>query len=225
MQMTKSKAKPDAPRDDWNNDLGASFSPDGRYIYFARRKRNFSYNVTFPLWQIVRRNLVTGDEDTITSLAGSAFRPEVSPDGHFLVYGTRCEQQTALRIRNLTTGDDRWLASAVQHDDQESRATRDLLPGYAFTPDCRYLVLSYGGHIWKIETNGTQKTAEQIPFTAHVRLDLGPLLRFSTRIEDSKPVQARLIMEPAWSPDGKQVAFRPLVIYTSLTATEGMSSA
>src|SRR5579875_3193088 len=52
MQMTKSRAKPDTPRDQWNNDLGATFSPDGKYVYFARRKRNFSYNATFPLWQI-----------------------------------------------------------------------------------------------------------------------------------------------------------------------------
>ena len=206
-QMTKSKTKPDAPRDDWNNDLGASFSPDGKFVYFARRKRNFSYNVTFPLWQIVRRNLVTGDEDTITNMAGSAFRPQVSRNGQYLVYATRYEQQTALRVRNLTTGDDRWLAAAVQHDDQESRATRDLLPGYAFTPDSSSLLLNYGGHIWNLPVNGGQKDAKQIAFKAHVHLDIGPLLKFPGRVDDSKTVRSRLIMEPAWSPDGKQVVF------------------
>jgi Tol biopolymer transport system component len=207
MQMTKSKLKPDAPRDDWNNDLGASFSPDGKYVYFARRKRSFSYNVTFPLWQVVRRNLISGDEDTITNLAGSGFRPLVSPNGKMLVYATRYEQQTALRVRDLTTGDDRWLASAVQHDDQESRATRDLLPGYAFTPDSKSLVLNYGGHIWSIPAAGTQKDAQQIAFKAHVHLDLGPLLKFPIRVDDSPMVRSRLVMEPAWSPDGRQVAF------------------
>ncbi len=207
LQMTKSKTRPDAPRDDWNNDLGASFSPDGKFIYFARRKRSFTYNVNFPLWQLVRRNLTTGDEDTITDLAGSAFRPLVSPNGAMLIYATRYEQQTALRIRNLATGDDRWLASSVQHDDQESRATRDVLPGYAFTPDSKSLVLSYGGKIWSLPAAGTQKDAQQIAFKAHVHQDLGPLLKFPIRVDDSPTVRSRLVMEPAWSPDGKQVAF------------------
>ncbi len=207
MQMTKSKAKPDTPREEWNNDLGASFSPDGKFVYFARRKRNFSYNVTFPLWQVMRRNLVTGDEDSITNLAGSGFRPSVSPDGKYLVFATRYEQQTALRVRNLNTGEDRWLASSVQRDDQESRATRDLLPGYAFTPDSQSVVLSYGGHIWQIPAAGSQKDAKQIAFRAHVHQDLGPLLDFRARVEDGTSVKSRLIMEPTWSPDGKQVAF------------------
>ncbi len=204
IQMTKSKAKPDTPRDDWNNDLGATFSPDGKYVYFARRKRNFTYNVTFPLWQIVRRNLITGDEDNITDLAGSAFRPLVSPDGQWLVYATRFEQQTALRVRALSTGDERWLAANVQRDDQESRATRDLLPGYAFTPDSKAIVASYGGHIWRVPLDGSP---QQIPFQAHVKQDIGPLLDFPIRINDDEPIRSRLIMEPSISPDGKQVAF------------------
>ncbi len=77
IQVTKSRMKPDAPRSEWNNDMGASFSPDGRTVYFARRKNSFSYNVTFPLWQLERRNLNSGDQDTITSAPGSAFRPAV----------------------------------------------------------------------------------------------------------------------------------------------------
>lgn len=204
VQVTKAKIKPDTPAADQNNDLGATFSKDGKFVYFARRKRSFSYNVTFPLWQIVRRNLTSGDEDNITNIAGSAIRPRVSPDGKFLVYATRYEQQTALRIRDLATGDERWLASNIQRDDQESRATRDLLPGYAFTPDSQAIVLNYGGKIWRQPLQGKPV---QIPFKAHVKLEVGPLLDFPTRIKDDEPVRSRLIMEPSLSPDGKQIAF------------------
>ena len=205
MQMTKSKAKPDTPRDEWNNDMGATFSPDGKFVYFARRKRNFSYNVTFPLWQLVRRNLVSGDEDSITDLAGSAIRPLVSPDGKWLVYGTRYEQQTALRIRDLSSGDERWLAAGVQRDDQESRATRDLLPGYAFTPDSAAIVLNYDGHLWRIPATGSQKDAQMIPFKVHVKQDLGPLLHFTSRVDDSPSVRSRLIISLRGRPTARRL--------------------
>jgi hypothetical protein len=83
-------------------------------------------NVTYPLSQITRRDRVTSDEDTITDSPGSAIWPLLSPDGSRLVYGTRYEAQTGLRIRDLATGEERWLVYPVEHDDQESRYTRDF---------------------------------------------------------------------------------------------------
>ena len=106
---------------------------------------------TFPLSQIVRRDRTTGDEDTITDAQGSAFRPLLSPDGTKLVYGTRVDNQTGLRIRDLATGEERWLKLPVQRDEQESRFTRDLIPGYAFTPDGKSVLAAYGGKIHRID--------------------------------------------------------------------------
>ena len=189
VQVTKTRTSPTTPRDQMLNDLGAVASPDGKYFYYARRKRNFSYNVNFPLWQIVRRNRVTGDEDTITDEGGSAIRPVLSPDGKKLVYGTRFDTETGLRIRDLTTGEDRWLKYPIQRDDQESRATRDTLPGYAFTPDGKELVACYGGKIHRIQVATGEDRV--IPFHAHVSLDAGPALKFASRVEEG-PVKARL---------------------------------
>lgn len=76
-----------------------------------------------------------GTRTVMTSRYGSAIRPVLSPDGRHLVYGTRHAAQTGLRIRDLETGEERWLAYPVQRDDQESTAELDALPGYAFTPD------------------------------------------------------------------------------------------
>src|SRR5262249_53989323 len=42
------------------NRLGAVASPDGRFVYYAERMGLFSYNVRFPLWQIVRFDRETG---------------------------------------------------------------------------------------------------------------------------------------------------------------------
>ena len=96
------------------NKLGAVASPDGRFVYYAERKGLFSYNVQFPLWQIVRFDRQTGDTATITNAQGSAMRPVLSPDGKWLVYATRFETATGLRIRNLADGR-RALAGVPRH--------------------------------------------------------------------------------------------------------------
>jgi Tol biopolymer transport system component len=137
VQVTKGKTKPDPQRDDYTHAIGAVATRDGKYLYYTKRNKLFNAynNLTFPLSQVTRRDRVTGDEDTVTDAHGSGFRPVISPDGKLLVYGTRVDNQTGLRIRDLASGEERWLKLPVQHDEQESRYTRDLIPGYAFTPD------------------------------------------------------------------------------------------
>ncbi|MBW1688193.1 MAG: PD40 domain-containing protein, partial [Deltaproteobacteria bacterium] len=84
VQVTKSKPKPDTPFYEWHNALGAVASPDGRYLYYAKRTgRPFveMAGYDFPFCQIARRDLTTGDEDVITEAPGSALRPVLSPDG------------------------------------------------------------------------------------------------------------------------------------------------
>ena len=207
VQITKAKADADTPTRQRHNAVGVAASPDGRYLYYARKRGGFQYNASFPLWQIARRDLKTGDEDVLTQNLGSAFRPLLSPDGSKLIYGTRYETQTGLRLRDLKTGEDRWLIYPVQRDDQESRFTRDLLPGYAFTPDGQEIVLTYGGKIHRVSLETGE--ARAIPFTAQVALDLGPQLNFPHRVEEG-PVRARLIQDPAQSPDGTRLAFSAL---------------
>src|SRR5579864_5850790 len=214
--VTKAESKPTPPGEQGPprmNVLGAVTSPDGRYFYYARRTSLFGYNVNLPLWQIVRRDRTTGDEDTITRAPGSAMRPMVSPDGTKLVYGTRFDTETGLRIRDLHSGEDRWLKYPVQRDDQESIASRDVLPGYAFLPDGKEIVLSYGGKIHRV--NIEDGSDRLIPFTAKVSQDLGPRLYFPARV-DQGPVHVRLIQAPVESPDGKRLVFSALTqLYTT----------
>jgi len=208
VQVTKAEPKPDTPRAQQHRAEGVVASPDGKYFYYARRNGNFSYNVTFPLWQIVRRDRTTGDEDVITDAPGSAFRPELSPDGKLLVFGTRQDAQTGLRVRDLESGEERWLKYPVQRDDQESVASRDVLPGYAFTPDSKDIIVSYGGKIHRVQVSTGEDAI--IPFSAKVSQDLGPRLKFASRVEDG-PVKARLIQTPNESPDGHQIVFSSLM--------------
>src|SRR5581483_10405058 len=146
------------------NRMGAVASPDGRYFYYATRTGAFTYNTAFPIWQITRFDRETSETSTLTSAQGSAMRPQLSPDGKRLVYATRFETGTALRVRDLETGEERWLIDQVTRDDQESRATRDTMPGYAFMPDGKSLILPIGGKIKRVDFSTGQ--AQVIPFTA-----------------------------------------------------------
>ena len=205
VQITKGAATPAALPDQWTHAVGAEPSRDGRYLYYARRTKFFDiYNLTLPRSQIIRRDRVTGDEDTVTDAPLSAYRPRLSPDGKWLVYGTRYEADTGLRLRNIDTGEERWLKYPVQRDDQESRFLQDFLPGYVFTPDGKELVVSYGGKINRV--NVATGEARPVPFTAHVALDLGPKLDFPERVDEG-PVRARIIQGPQQSPDGKRLVF------------------
>jgi len=188
--------------------LGAAFTADGRHIWYARRNNSWNYNAMLPQYQLEVYDRETGERYTRTSRYGSGLRPTLSPDGRWLVYGTRFEDQTGLRLRDLQTGDERWLAYPVQHDEQESIADRDVLPGMSFTPDSRELVASYGGKIWRIPVEGGAPV--QIPFRVQADVELGPLVEFDYPIEDSPRFTVRQIRDAVPAPDATRLAFAVL---------------
>ncbi|HEY3128920.1 MAG TPA: amidohydrolase family protein [Acidobacteriota bacterium] len=197
--------EPARPR---QNRLGIVASPDGRFFYYSVRTGSFNYNASFPIWQVVRFDRETSETSTITNAQGSAMRPLLSPDGKTLVYATRFETFTALRSRDLETSEERWLINRVTRDDQESRATRDTMPGYAFMPDGKSLIVPVDGKIQRVDFE-TGK-AMLMPFTAKVDADIAPRVYFQSSVDDSVMVKARLIRWPVLSPDGKRVAFGSL---------------
>jgi Tol biopolymer transport system component/imidazolonepropionase-like amidohydrolase len=189
-----------------NKNSGVSFSPDGRYFYFSS---NIGVEVGPYLgqYQIIRLDRKTGQTETITSRAGGALRPLISPDGRYLVYATRRDAETALRIRDLVTQQDEWLAGPVQRDNQQGYAVSDVFPGYSFTPDSRAVVFTAGGHIQRVDIQS--KSVSLIPFSAHVEQGLATRLHFDGRIEDG-PLELKQLQFVNPSPDGKQIVFTAL---------------
>lgn len=187
------------------NTMGLTASPDGRYIYFAQRQNAFNYNASFPIWQVFRFDRDTSEISRITNSQGSAMRPLLTPDGKSLVYATRFETKTALRVRDLSTNNERWLINNVTRDDQESRATRDVFPGYDFLPDGKSLIVPIDGKIKKVDFATGQAT--DVPFLVNVEAEIGPRVHFDYKVDESPTVKARLIRYPSVSPDGKRVAF------------------
>jgi Tol biopolymer transport system component/imidazolonepropionase-like amidohydrolase len=193
--------------DYYSYSVGVVPSRDGRWLYYSQRTGSFIYQAQLPLWQIARRDRVTGEERIVTAAKGSALRPLISPNGKQLIYATRSEGKTGLRLRNLETGDERWVIYPIQRDDQESyEPTADLLPGYAFMPDGQSIVMYSNGKIHRIGLDGTDRI---IPFTVHVTRELGPDLTVPYRVDEG-PVRARVIMGAEESPDGAQLVFSAL---------------
>ncbi len=185
--------------------IGAAFGPDDRYIWFARRSGDWQYNAIFPQYQIYYYDRDTGEQVTRTSRYGSAVRPTLSPDGEYLVYATRFETETGLRLRELDTGDERWLMFPVQRDDQEAMATRDAFPGMSFTPDSREVVTTYEGKIWRVPIDGSEPSI--IPFSVDEQVAYGPEVFFEYPIPDEPTFQVTQIRDAVPSPDGSKLAF------------------
>ncbi|MBN8886256.1 MAG: PD40 domain-containing protein [Rudaea sp.] len=206
-RITQGKTYEAQPKEQRYSALGAVAARDGRTLFLAGCYGTFEEDMTLPMWSIERRDLVSGASNTIVTNSGSAMRPALSPDGKTLVYAVRDRGQTGLRVRDLDSGADRKLIRVEQHDDQEGSGTRDLVPGYAFTPDGRAVIAAYAGKIHRVDLASGK--AAVIPFRAHVDLDIGPSLRQSFK-DDTGLVRARLAQFPALSADGRRVAFSAL---------------
>jgi len=203
---------PEQPRSSAISSLGAVVAPDGRSIYFARRTGDADEGH----WSVVRRDLADGHETTVLpdpagpgrpSNAGKYFRPALSPDGRLLAYATRFGGQTGLRVRDLATGADRWVAFPIERDQVGAESWQDLVPRYAFTRDGKALILSRHGKLERLAIDAGAATS--IPFTASVDLQLGPLTRVDVK-QETGPVRARLIQTPEQSPDGRRLVFSAL---------------
>ena len=87
-------------------------------------------------YQIGQLDRETGRVHVRTHELEGAFRPVASPDGRWLVYATRYDDRSALKLRDLQTGEESWLVMDVQRDDHQGGGSRDrdVYPGSAFTP-------------------------------------------------------------------------------------------
>jgi Tol biopolymer transport system component len=188
--------------------IDPAVSHDGRYIYYSFRTGSWNYNAQLPQYEIGSYDRQTGRTTKLTSRYGSAFTPVLSKDGKWMVYGTRFEDKTGLIIRELSSGNEKWLAYPVQRDDQESIAVSGVLPAMTFTPDSKYLLASYGGKINKIDiSNGNSSV---IPYEVDGKLELGPEVFFKYPIKDTTDVLSSQIRDAVPSPDGKQLVFTSL---------------
>lgn len=191
--------------------LGPTFDPDGRTVYAALDSpfRPVPWQ-SHADWRIARIDVHTGRiQSEIGGNTGRVgMRPTISRDGRYLAYATSSGTFVGIRLRDLKTHRERWLVRDVlDNPPYLPNESRDLTPGYAFTPDCKALIVAYRGKIHRIEI--VTGNASVIPFLADVKRELGPLQMHEFSLPDTA-VRTRSVMQPALSPDGNRVAFRAL---------------
>src|SRR4051812_1699543 len=76
-------------------------------------------------YQIAQFERETGRTYVRTHELEGAFRPTPSPDGRWLVYATRYDGRGALKLRDLSTGEERWLVMDVQRDNSSGGGIND----------------------------------------------------------------------------------------------------
>ncbi len=160
-------------------------------------------------YQVGQFDRETGRTYVRTHEADGAFRPVASPDGKWLVYAVRYDGREVLKLRELATGEERWLVMDVQRDNSQGGGTndRDLYPGSAFTPDSRALITSYNGKLWRVEIPSGRVVG--IPFSVDVDQPMGPLAKFEYPYNDTSLVVTQ-IRGARTSPDGTKLVFTAL---------------
>lgn len=190
---------------------GPHFGPDGRHVYFSSRGATPGFALQginrMNAWQIQRLDRKTGDVVALTASPNGAFRPRVSPDGARLVYGARVDAKTGLRVRDLASGRERWLAFDIDRDNSERPGALDLMPRFAFMPDSSAIVIATGGTFHRLDLASGADTP--IAFSAQVDAELGPFVFFPSRHDDG-PVVVRNLRYANRASDGDRLVFSAL---------------
>lgn len=158
-----------------------------------------------------------GDLDKVAEV-----NPVPSPDGHYLAFaraendglmsfrGHNYRHRTALYVLDLKTGAERKLLDPITKDFTNTHAhySQMFLPGFAWTPDSRALVLSVDGKIERVELEGTH--VSNVPFEAAVHRVISAQTRRTAGFAPDNAVPVRFIQWPTASPDGKHLVFAAL---------------
>ena len=189
------------------------------------------------LWSIQRLDKQTGEQRTVVHGGGSAVRPKLSPDGGLLAFVSRDRTATLLEVLDLETGRRRVVTDTLDHDQMEAFALHGVYPDLAWLPDGSGVVLWAQGKLWKVRLDGQRteipfrakgswefhdvpRAARAVADTIEAKVVRWPVTAPDGRVAFSamgalwvdqggvvKRVSPGTGYSPAWSPDGKALAW------------------
>ena len=187
-------------------------SNDGRYVYFTEDVSpggGFQYNrdAHGQIYVVQRLDRQTGNRTTFIGGAGSALRPQLSPDGKTMAFVRRVGLKSVLWTRDMESGRERQVWDGLDHDQQEAWAIYGTYPGYDWTPDGKSLVIWAGGRINSVDVASGRVT--NIPFTAHVHQTITDAVRFKQQVAPDS-FDVKMLRWVSVSPDQRRVAYTSL---------------
>ncbi|WP_300601709.1 amidohydrolase family protein [Niabella sp.] len=190
-----------------------SASPDGRYIYYSEDMYPggyFQYNKdpNNEIYVIKRYDLEKGKTETVTGGGGSAFRPQVSPDGKTLAFVRRVRTKTVLYLRNIETGEEWPVYDKLSKDQQEAWAIFGVYTGFAWMPDGKDMVIWAGGKLNKVPVSGSN-TATEIPFTCNVTQKIAEAIRIKQNLNKDQDT-THVLRSLVTAPNGKFIVYNAL---------------
>ncbi|WP_252736898.1 MULTISPECIES: amidohydrolase family protein [unclassified Psychrosphaera] len=188
------------------------FSPDGKYLYYTQdvtggRVWQYNKNSTLELFNIIRHDLVTGEEERYIGGAGGAVIPTPSPDGNAMAYLKREDNKTVLYVKDLKSGIDTRLYTEMERDNQETFGTEGNYAYFDWTPDGKQIVFWTNGHFQKISVK--DKSVKQIPFHVSVEKKVQQAVRVAVDVAPDE-FKVQQIRWATMSPKGDKIVYQAL---------------
>lgn len=202
------------PKKNDQQDLNEPFvSPDGRYVYYSEDVYPggyFQYNKdpNNQIFAIKRYDREKGISENVTGGPGGAVRPQVSHNNKLLAFVKRVRTKTVLFLRDIETGEEWPIYDKLDKDQQEAWTIFGVYPGYAWTPDDKFIVIWAGGKIMKVDVSGVN-VATEIPFKCKVEKRITDAVRFKQNLNEDN-FNVNVIRHAITSPDGKWLVFSAL---------------
>jgi Tol biopolymer transport system component len=218
-----------------------SVSPDGAYVYFqANEGPPLPSGYRDPLkgyTQIRRFERASGKVFPVTageaeqqsrSSSGGGYAAEASPDGRHLSFarripdgtisykGHRYGPRTALWLRDLESGEERLLMDPIEVDMAEGMKTTRVLPGYSWSWDGSFLVISQGGKLRRLDV--ATGAVRDIPFSALVDRTISETARARFRVTDGD-LNVRFLRWATTNASESTIAFQAVGKIWSVPAT------
>ena len=187
------------------------FSRDGRFLFYTERVNppRFVYvDANHANYVVKRRELATGETESLLGGFGSATTAQVSPDGTRIAFVRRVKEKTVLFAYDTRTRSQRPVHAGLDRDLHASWGPQSAYyPRFAWFPDNRHVAIWGKGKLYRVDMDDA--VATEIPFRANAthRLTVAP--RFA---QDLAPDQilVRTIRQLAPAPHGDRVVLTAL---------------